>query len=317
MRRLLSGLFMALSSQTQKTRAPRVSPFWNERRLTALLFLLPGLVIFLVFVVVPIFLSARYSLFDWNGLGGLTDFVGLGNYQKLMSDPFFWQSVQNNVFVVVWSLVTQIPLAIGLAVLLTGKLKGSAFFRTLYFAPMVLSEVIVAVIWSWIYNPQFGMLNTLLRDLGLRHFTQSWLADPNIVMVSVMVVTTWKYLGFYLVIFIAAIQGIPGELYESAQIDGASGWQQQRFITLPLLSSTTRVVSLLAIVGSLKFFDMVWILTEGGPSNSSSVMATYMFKQSFRSQKFGYGSAIAFTLFAMALVVAVVYIFVTRQREER
>ncbi len=291
-------------------------PFWNERRLTALLFLLPGLVIFLVFVVTPIFLSARYSLFDWNGLGELTDFVGLGNYQQLLNDPFFWQSVRNNGFVVAWSLVTQLPLAVGLAILLTGRLKGSAFFRTLYFAPMVLSEVVVAVIWSWIYNPQFGMLNTLLRDVGLGTLTRSWLAEPGLVMMSVMVVTTWKYLGFYLVIFIAAIQGIPRELYESAQLDGATGLQQQRFITLPLLGSTTRVVTLLAIVGSLKFFDMVWILTEGGPSNSSSVMATYMFKQSFRSQQFGYGSAVAFTLFALAAVVAAAYILLTRRREE-
>lgn len=305
---------MALSAQNHASVA---TPFWNERRLTALLFLLPGLVVFLIFVVAPIFLSARYSLFDWTGLGGLTDFVGLGNYRRLLNDQFFWQSVWNNVFVVIWSLVTQLPLAIGLAVLLTGKLKGSTFFRTVYFAPMVLSEVIVAVIWSWIYNPQFGMLNTLLRDVGLGNFTQSWLSDPSIVMISVMVVTTWKYLGFYLVIYIAAIQGIPRELYESAQIDGATGLQQQRFITLPLLGSTTRVVTLLMIVGSLKFFDMVWILTEGGPSNSSSVMATYMFKQSFRSQKFGYGSAVAFTLFALAAVVAVIYIFVTRQREEK
>ncbi len=305
---------MALPIRTP-AKVPK-SLFWNERRLTALLFLLPGLAIFLVFVVTPIFLSARYSLFDWNGLGGLTDFVGLGNYRKLLNDPFFWQSVRNNGFVVIWSLVTQLPLAVGLAILLTGRLKGSAFFRTVYFAPMVLSEVVVAVIWSWIYNPQFGMLNTLLRDVGLGTLARSWLAEPGLVMTSVMVVTTWKYLGFYLVIFIAAIQGIPRELYESAQLDGASGFQQQRFITLPLLGSTTRVVTLLAIVGSLKFFDMVWILTEGGPSNSSSVMATYMFKQSFRSQQFGYGSAVAFTLFALAAVVAAAYILLTRRREE-
>jgi raffinose/stachyose/melibiose transport system permease protein len=289
--------------------------YWNEARVTAAIFLLPGLAIFTVFVLIPIVLSARYSLFDWNGITPLTDFIGFGNYAKMLSDPFFWGSLSNNVFVVIWSLTTQIPTAIFLAIILTGKLKGAAFFRTLYFAPMVLSEVIVAVIWSWIYNPQFGMLNTFLRDMGLGAYTQSWLGNPDIVMGSVMVVTNWKYLGFYLVIFIAAIQSIPGELYEAAQIDGASLWQQHRFVTLPMIGSTTRVTAVLALVGSLKFFDMVWILTEGGPSNSSSVLATYMFKQSFRSTNFGYGSAIAFTLFGLAFFTAIVFIIATRRRK--
>jgi len=275
---------------------------FHEPQITAYLFLLPALIIFLIFVIYPIFQSARFSLYEWNGLGPLEDYVGIQNYERIVSDQIFWTALKNNVFVVLWSCLTQIPLAIFLAILLTGKAVGKSFFRTLYFAPMVLSEVIVATIWSWIYNPSFGMLNELLRMVGLGNYTQLWLTEPSLVMVSIMITTTWKYLGFYLVLYIAAIQNIPTQLYESAQIDGANEFQQHRFITIPMIASTTRVVTILVLVGSLKFFDMVWVLTEGGPANASQVLATYMFKQSFRSLNWGYGSALAFTLFCIAFV---------------
>lgn len=290
-------------------------PSWlGEPQITAFFFLLPALIIFSIFVVWPVFQSARYSVYEWNGLGPLDQYVGTQNYQKMADDPIFWRALKNNTFVVVWSFATQIPLAIFLAIILTGKIKGTSLFRTVYFAPMILSEVIVATIWSWIYNPTFGMLNTLLRDIGLEQYTQLWLSDESLVMISIMIVTTWKYLGFYLVLFIAAIQGISDNLYEAAQIDGANGWQIHRHITLPLLVPTTRVAGVLVLTGSLKFFDMTWVLTEGGPANASQVLATYMFKQSFRSLKWGYGSALAFTLFAIAFVISVAFNILTRQR---
>jgi raffinose/stachyose/melibiose transport system permease protein len=295
---------------------PQRRTWMNEVRLTAFLFLLPALLVFGIFVIIPILQSARYSVYEWNGLGPLTNYVALKNYVRMFNDPVFWRALSNNIIVVIWSLITQIPLAIGLAILLTGKLRGSAFFRTLYFAPLVLAEVIVATLWSWIYNPTFGLINTILRNVGLGQFSQFLLANPNLSLFAVLIATNWKYLGFYIVIFIAAIQTIPDELYEAGKIDGASGFQLHRFITLPMLSTTVRTTGVLAIVGSLKFFDLVWVLTEGGPTNGSEVLATYMFKEAFKATDFGYGSALAFALFAVAFVGAMLFILSTQRRSK-
>ncbi len=288
----------------------------RERTRTALLFLLPGAAIYGVFVLWPISQSLVYSFFRWNGLTPLTDFVGLDNYQKLVSDPVIWKALGNNVLVIVWSLLTQLPLGLGLAILVTGKLKGTNFFRMIYFAPMMMSEVIIAVLWAWIYNPSFGLINSLLRVLGIGQFSQTWLGDPNMAIVAVLIVTTWRYAGFYMVIFIAAINGIPANLYEAARIDGASSWQLTRNITLPLLRPMLRTVTVLVIVGSLRFFDLVWVMTEGGPGSASEVLATYMYKQAFRSQYWGYGSAVAVLMFFIAFLLAVVFIRATRARQE-
>lgn len=289
----------------------------RQESLAAIAFLLPAFSIFAIFVLFPIAQSARYSLHTWNGLGPLTaeNFNQFNNYVRLLQDPIFWRALFNNALVILWSLATQIPLAIGLAILLTSRLHGSTFFRTIYFAPMILSEVMVATIWSWIYHPSFGLLNTFLRSLQLDQFALPWLGESQTAFWAVLVVTTWKYLGFYMVIYIAAIQGIPEELYEAARIDGAGAWQLHRFITLPMLTSTTRVAVVLVIVGSLKFFDIVWVLTEGGPYNSTEVVATYMYKQAFRSQDWGYGSALAFSLFAITFVVASTLIISSRRQQ--
>lgn len=286
----------------------------SEPQITALLFLLPALLIYTIFVLWPIAKSARYSFYDWNGIGPLEHYQGLENYHRLVDDPVFWQALKHNVIVVGWSLGTQIPLGIGLAILLTRGLKGSALFRTLFFAPMVLSEVIIGVIWRWIYHPNFGMANAVLKQLEMK--PQGWLGDESLALICILVAATWRYLGFYIVIFIAAIQGIPDEYYEAAAIDGANGYQRQRFITLPLLLPTIRITSVLIIVGALKSFDLVWVLTAGGPSHASEVIATYMFKQAFQSNDWGYGSTLAFVLFLIAFFAAMAFIVFTRQREE-
>lgn len=306
---------MATLQATSPSRPAILSRLRNsEARITAALFLLPAILVFGIFVLWPIAKSARYSFYDWNGVGPLTDYVGFENYQTLVDDPVFWTSLKHNLIVVLWSLGTQIPLGIALAVLLTRGIRGSTLFRTLFFAPMVLSEVIVGVIWRWVYHPQFGMANALMVELGMDK--QGWLGNEELVLPCILVATTWRYLGFYIVIFIAAIQDIPEEYYEAAAIDGANGYQRQRYITLPLLLPTIRIAAVLMIVGALKSFDMVWVLTEGGPSHASELIATYMFKQAFRSNDWGYGSTLAFVLFLIAFVVAMAFVMITRQREE-
>jgi raffinose/stachyose/melibiose transport system permease protein len=298
------------------TGAKHVSrPLLTEPQITALLFLLPGLIIFVIFVIYPILQSFRFSFFNWNGLGPMDDWVGTRNYERMLNDPIFWRALSNNVLVIVWSLLTQLPLGIGLAILLTGKLKGTGLLRTIYFAPMVFSEVIIATLWGWIYNPQFGLINTFLRGVGLGHLTAGWLGESSTVMVALLIVTTWKYIGFYTLIFIAAIEGISYELYEAARIDGAGGWKIHRYVTLPLLGPTIRMSLVLMIVGSLKFFDIVWVMTEGGPGDTSQVLATYMFKNAFRSQFWGYASALSVTLFVLAFIAAIAFLFISRSQQ--
>jgi raffinose/stachyose/melibiose transport system permease protein len=306
----------ATTTQGQKLRKPLLS----EPQVTAILFLLPALLIFVVFVVWPIISSAKYSFYAWgDGARPLAEapYVGLQNYQKLLDDPIFGRALRDNILVVVWSLVTQIPLGIGLAILLTGKLKGSSLFRTLYFAPLVLSDVLIGVIFQWFFNPVYGMANAFLKAIHVPNASlPGWLGDPNLSLWCILFVATWRYLGFYIVIFIAAIQSIPPELYEAAQIDGANSWRMHRYITIPLLSTATRTSAVLIIVGSLKFFDLVWVLTEGGPSNSSQMLATYMFFQAFRKNDLSYGSAIAFALFIIAFLMAILFLSVTSRRSQ-
>ncbi len=287
----------------------------NEKNVTVFFFLLPSLAIFIIFVVLPVIQSARYSLYDWNGLGPLAELVGLGNYRELVKDPIFWKALLHNVILLVASLATQLPLGAFLAILLTGKLRGTTLFRTIYFSPMILSDVVIGVMWSFMYNPIFGLFNTGLKALGLGHLARGWLGDPSLVLPAVIVVICWKYTGFYMVLFMAAIQNIPEELYEAARLDGASGWHLTRYITLPLLMGTGRVAAVLSMVGSLKYFDLLWVMTLGGPSHASELVATYMYKQAFQRFNWGYGSSWAFALFLIAFVAAVFFIRSTMRVE--
>lgn len=287
----------------------------TEARMTAVLFLLPATIIFAVFIIWPVIQSACYSVYSWDGLGPPTQFIGLDNYARLLGDSVFWQALGNNIFVVIWSLVTQIPLGISLAILLTGRIKGSSFFRTLYLSPLVLSGVIVGLLWQWIYNPSFGLANGFLKSVGLEQYTSGWLGDEGIVLACVMVVSTWRDLGFYIVIFIAAIQGIPEEIYAAAKVDGASGWQLHQYITLPLLKTTTLTASVLSIIGSLQFFDLIWVMTEGGPYHSSEVVTTYMFKMAFQLRDWGYATTLAFVLFGITFTFVIAFIVFTQTRK--
>lgn len=288
----------------------------TETTITGILFLLPATIIFTVFVIWPVIQSARYSLYSWNGLGPPTQYIGLDNYTRLVTDPLFWQALRNNGFVMIWSLATQIPLGLSLAILLTGQIKGSSFFRTLYLSPLVLSGVIVGLLWQWIYNPTFGLANELLGILGLEQYTSTWLGNGSIALACIMLVSTWRDLGFYIVIFAAGIQGIPQDIYEAAKIDGANGWQLHRYITLPLLKTTMLTATVLSIIGSLLFFDLVWVMTQGGPYHSSELVTSYMFKMAFTLKRWGYATTLGFVLFGITFALAIVFILLTRAREE-
>ena len=269
-------------------------------------FLLPALALYTVFVLYPITQSIRYSGFSWNGLEPLTNWVGLENFRTALADPLFIEATQHNAIIAGLSLLVQIPFAVGLAVLLSRNLKGRGVFRTMFFAPYVLSEVVTGVVWRQILRPD-GLIDRLMGSVGADGLTQEWLADPSIVLYSLFFVISWKYFGFHMILILAGLQLIPNELEEAASIDGASWWQGFRYVTLPLLGPTIRVSMFLSIIGALQLFDLIWVTTKGGPINASSTMATYLVDWGFRRGQFGYASAVSVIVFGLSLIVALLY----------
>jgi raffinose/stachyose/melibiose transport system permease protein len=269
-------------------------------------FLLPALLLYGVFVLYPIVQSVRYSGYDWNGLEPLTNWVGLDNFKTAFADPLFIEALTHNAIIIVLSLALQIPFAVALAVLVSRRLKGRGLYRTMYFAPFVLSEVVTGVVWRQIYRPE-GLLDMILASVGLENLTREWLADPQIALYSLFFVISWKYFGLHMVLVIAGLQTIPVELEEAAAIDGASWWQGFRYVTLPLLGPIIRVSMFLSIIGALQLFDLVWVTTKGGPVNATATMATYLVDWGFRRGQFGYASAVSVIIFGLSLVVALLY----------
>ncbi len=278
----------------------------SRTRLELAFLLAPALVLFIVFVLIPICVAAYYSLYSWNGFGPLTDFVGLDNYLDAFSGDVFQSAIGHNLIIVALTIIVQLPLSIGLALLLNRKLRGRTFLRMVVFAPYVLSEAVTAVIWLLILQPG-GFVDELLRGAGLGFLVHQWLADPKIVLYTLFVVITWKYIGFGVILLLAALQNIPAELREAAALDGASPWQGTRHVVLPLLGPTIRVWIFLAVIGSLQLFDLVWIMTLGGPANASATMVSYLTDHGFKRYEFGFGSAVAVILFIICFTFALLY----------
>ena len=270
------------------------------------LFVVPALALYLVFVLFPIVQAAYYSLFKWNGLQPLTDFVGLRNYSTALGSDTFARSVGNNLLIIVLSLTLQIPFSLFLAVLLNRRFPGRAVFRLIFFLPYVLSEAITGIVFTLLLRPG-TLVDSALTGVGLGGLVQDWLGDSTIVMFTLFVIISWKYFGFHMILLLAGLQGVPRESEEAALIDGAGRWQAFRFVTLPLIGPTLRVSVFLSMIGALQLFDMVWVMTAGGPINASSTMAIAMFKAGLRSNQMGYGSALAVILFLCGLVVALAY----------
>ena len=267
---------------------------------------MPALILYAVFVLLPIGQAAFYSLFQWNGLKPLTDFIGLANYERALSDPVFLGAISHNFFIILLSLAIQIPFALGLALLLNRDFPGRAVLRLLFFAPYVIAEVIAGIVFKLMLTPD-GLVDQTLEAAGLGSLTQLWLADPDIVMYTMFFIISWKYFGFHMIIMLAGLQEIPREVEEAALVDGASRNQSVRHITIPLLGPTIRVSVFLSLIGALQLFDLVWATTKGGPINASNTMATYMIDWGLRRSQLGYGSATAVILFILAFIVALLY----------
>lgn len=282
----------------------------RHQRFFIILFLLPAAALFFTFVLFPIVQATYFSLFQWNGLGPLEDFVGLENFRTILAHEPFQKALTHNGIIIVLSLTIQLPMALGLALLVRRNLPGRVVFRTIFFTPYIIAEAITAVLWSFIFNPRFEASHTINRilDTLLPFFDPGpWLGDPDKVLIALFIVLSWKYFGLHMILYIAGLQQIPREVEESASVDGATGWQTLRHITLPMMSKTIVTTVYLSVLGSIQQFDLVWLMTQGGPVNSSEVLATYMYRYGFVSFRLGYGASVAIYLFIICLTFSLIY----------
>ena len=282
---------------------PAARPPWR-RRLTPLFYLLPALAVYAVFVLLPIGEAFRLSFLTWPDDFSPPEWAGWANYAELARDAVFWSALWHNALLVVLSLAVQLPIALALAVLLSYPTRVRALFRTVFFAPMVMPTVAIALLWSCIYATDRGLLDQAIRlfnaDWGF-----AWLADSRTALLCVFVVICWRYIGFHMVLCMAGITSIPNDLYDAARIDGANEWQVFRHITLPMLKPMLAVSATLSVIGSLKYFDLVYMLAQGAPERSRELMATYVYRLGFEQWRFGYGSSVAVAMFLIAFTAAV------------
>jgi raffinose/stachyose/melibiose transport system permease protein len=268
----------------------------------------PAILMFLGFVIFPVLMAAYYGFYRWKGFGVPTNFVGLRNYVTILQDSAFQQALWHNALIVVLSLVLQGPIALGFALLLNQKVRGQSIIRVLIFVPYVIAEVIVATGWSLLLQTN-GAVNGFLRSIGMGWLAHDWLANPKLAIWTLMLILTWKYVGFAVILFLAGMQNIPEELSEAAAVDGASYWQTQRRITVPLLGPTIRIWAFLSIIGALQLFDLVYIIWGQYVSSTAgtSTMATYMVTEGRNAGNYGYGNAVAVVLFLISLGIALLY----------
>jgi raffinose/stachyose/melibiose transport system permease protein len=268
----------------------------------------PAILVFVSFVIFPVLMAAYYGFYRWKGYGVPTNFVGLDNYKTILQDTAFHEALWHNAEILVLSLVLQGPVAIGLALLLNRRMRGQSAIRVLIFVPYVISEVITGTAWALILQTN-GAANDILRSIGLGGLAEDWLANPKLAIWTLMFILTWKYVGFAVILFLAGMQNIPDELAEAAAVDGASFWQIQRHITLPLLGPTIRIWAFLSIIGSLQLFDLVYIIWGQYVASTAgtSTMATYMVVEGRNAANYGYGNAVAVVLFIISMVIALIY----------
>ena len=278
------------------------------RRLSKLapyLWVLPALLVYGIFKLYPLVSGLHMSLLRWNGIDD-PKYIGLRNFEKILRDEMTATVLMNNVHYAVGTVVGKIALSLFLAILLHQALRGRTFYRTSLFMPVVMSFVVVGVLWSWLFNPQFGLINSLLRGLGLGFLVQDWLGDAAVALNSLILVDIWKWYGFHMVIFLAGLQTIPDELYEAARIDGASVWQQFLHVTLPMLNPVMIVNVTISLMGAFNVFDIPFIMTGGGPANTTNVMALHIYIRGFKFYRFGFSAALSYVLLVIVTLVAAI-----------
>lgn len=287
---------------------PKVKQKLDKKDLTiSILFLLPAILICVVFIIYPVFDTFSLSFCKWNGMfGAVKEWVGVENYYKIVTDKMFWNAMLNSFYFMIGGFVILMPLAFGLALLVTSKIKGTSFFRTCYFLPCMLGTTAVALMWTFMLNPNFGVFHAIENLLGIDMAIPDVLTVKTLNVWIVILVNEWMYAGYNMLIFAAGLVAIPEDLNEAAALDGATGWQRIRYITLPLMKNSFKVFSILCITGCLKVFDIIWAMTRGGPNDISSTPSIMLYSQGFSYKLFGRSSAYGVILLVLGIVLSLV-----------
>ncbi|BBM17201.1 sugar ABC transporter permease [Enterococcus avium] len=274
------------------------------------LFLLPSLIGFLIFIIYPVFYSLGVSFTEWDLINPMK-FIGLKNYQSLLKDANFWNSLKNTFIFIIGYLPSVMIIGLLVALLLNSKIRLKPVFRGIYFLPVVTSWVAVSLVWKWLFNPKFGLINYFLSLISVHG--PNWLNDPKTAMLAIIITSVWKDIGFIMVLYLGGLQNISPSLYEAASIDGADNWHQFWKITLPMLKPTTFFVSMISLINSFQVFDQVNIMTEGGPGDSTTVLVQNIYNSAFKYSEMGYAAAMSWVLFAIILVVSLVQMWGERK----
>ncbi|MBB6735064.1 carbohydrate ABC transporter permease [Cohnella zeiphila] len=279
-----------------------------------LLFVLPTIALYFLFFIYPMLTSFYYGFTNWNGLD-TKDYVGFANFANAFKDADFRHSILNNLIILLFSCCIQVPLIIVCSLLISGVKRLQGFYKTTVFMPSILSTSVIGILWGFIYDPDVGLLDKTLRSLGAP--TIYWLADTNWALPAILITNAWQWMGFYIVLILAAILAIPREIDEAARIDGATGPQRAWYLTVPLIKPIINVVIMLSIAGALRVVDIVLVMTGGGPAGATDVMASYMVNKAIKYSDYGYGTALSIIIFAFALVLTALYQILFARRQER
>ncbi|MDN5570510.1 MAG: sugar ABC transporter permease [Propionibacteriaceae bacterium] len=291
----------------------RTNRLRRRNTLIGLGFIAPNFIGFAVLTLVPVITLFYYALTSWNAFGRAT-FTGLDNFARLWRDPSFWVSFWNTLYYAAFHIPLTLIVSLGLALLLNRKLRGVAFFRTAAFFPYITSIVAIAVVWNMLFSPDFGPINQFLRFLGVAN-PPGWTASAAWSMPAVIIVSIWRDMGYYMLLFLAGLQTIPGELYEAAKMDGANAWQRFWNVTIPSLRPTMFFVTVMLTIGAFKIFDLILVMTEGGPGQSTLVLSQYIYQKGFQENDFGYASAVAIVLFVICISVTIFQFLWNKRRD--
>ena len=307
-----------MSQPTSTIAAPtmsRAARHWARNR-AGYLFVLPALLLYALFMIYPFVQSIYFTFIEWNGADPVKTWVGLDNYRELVRDDLFWKALRHNVTWVIIGTVSPMVIGMLLAMLLWTRPKGFTLFRTVFFMPQVLSSVVIALVWSWVYNPIFGLLNKSLDAVGLESVSRGWLGDPDFALYAVLGAAIWAEIGFVFVVFLAGLQNVSRDLLEAATLDGANIWQRFRNVTIPQMANVINVVTALLLIGGFAVFDIVVAMTpDGGVNNSTEVIATYAYSQAFTLNRVGYASTLSLVMTVITLVASVLFILLRERKD--
>jgi ABC-type sugar transport system permease subunit len=316
----MDELMTASAPSGTREAVPPVIPATHSRRsLTArfrqnghwYLFLAPAVLLLVAFMGLPLYRSLELSLFEWKGLLP-RKWVGLENFERLFRDRYFWSALSHTIVFAISATVGTVGLGLLLAIAISRRVPGHGIFRFAFYLPVMLPMTVVAALWARIYEPNYGLLNSALNAIGLGFLAQPWLGSLDLALPSIIAVCIWQYAGFPMIVLLAAIEGIPEELHQAVTLDGATEWDRMRYLIIPMIWPVLVSISVIQIIFSLKVFDIVWVMTKGGPAESSSVLGTYLYRRAFEQQEYGYASAVAVAMFAVIFTVTYLYYRLTK-----